>query len=453
MSLSINKSLIDDEVSKSLIIKLIKKHRMKKGRFDRLERYYDADHEILKRTLDSESLPNNKLVCNHAKYIADMASAYFIGEPVVYESDIDIEDIKEIFKHSDESSHNSELAEDASIFGVAYELVYINDDAEPSLIALDVKETFVVTDDTVAKNALFAVNYYQSFDEDDKENGFIVNVYDAEYHYEYYFNELDENSGQLKKEEVHYFNAVPIVEYLNNKREQGDYEQVITLIDAYNLLQSDRVNDKEQLVDAILALYGSELDEEGAKLLKQYKMLNMQTGDKAEWLIKQLNEQDTEVLKRAIEEDIHKFSMVPCLTDKNFIGNSSGVAMKYKLLGLEQLSKRKERYFSVGLRERLKLISNIQGIKGSNLDIKCINIIYSRSLPANELEISQLVNNLQGIVSNETLVSKIPFIADAVSEIEKLRAEKLENFEHQQKQFGFPVDSQDEIDENSLDEK
>ena len=57
------------------------------------------------------------------------------------------------------------------------------------------------------------------------------------------------------------------------------------------------------------------------------------------------------MLKKAIKDDIHEFSKVPCLTDENFVGNASGVAMKYKLLGFEGLGKTKERYFKRGLRK------------------------------------------------------------------------------------------------------
>ncbi|MGL4742661.1 MAG: phage portal protein [Sarcina sp.] len=450
MAFKIDKRLVEDGIPKKLLVKLITKHRNNLSRFNKLDKYFEGEHEILKRTIESESLPNNKIVCNHAKFITDMAVGYFIGEPIMYESSIDIELITDCFKSNDESSHNTDLAEDVSIYGVGYELLYMSDDeiAIPSLGTLDVRETFTVTDNSVAAKTLFAVNYYETFDEDDKANGFIVNVYDDSTVTEYFFKELDEKGGELREEESHFFGRVPIIEYKNNARVQGDFEQVISLIDAYNLLQSDRVNDKEQLVDAILAIYGSSIDEADARLLKLYKMLNLNTGDKAEWLTKTLNENEIEVLKKALEEDIHKFSMVPCMTDKNFIGNSSGVAMKFKLLGLEQLCKKKERFFSVGLRERLNMISNILSIKGTKLNSRDIHIVYSRSLPANEIEISQMINNLEGKVSNETLISKIPFVHDPVQEIEKLRAEKKENFTYQQGAFGFPVDDSDSIKED-----
>ena len=43
---------------------------------------------------------------------------------------------------------------------------------------------------------------------------------------------------------------VPIVRYKNNDERMGDYERVLTLIDAYDRLQSDRIDDKDQFIDA-----------------------------------------------------------------------------------------------------------------------------------------------------------------------------------------------------------
>ena len=63
---------------------------------------------------------------------------------------------------------------------------------------------------------------------------------------------------------------IPIIEYLNNKLGIGDFELQIPLIDAYNALMSDRITDKEQFIDSILAIYGTlladdEVDENGEK--------------------------------------------------------------------------------------------------------------------------------------------------------------------------------------------
>ena len=76
------------------------------------------------------------------------------------------------------------------------------------------------------------------------------------------------------------------MEYRNNEEKQGDFEQMIPLIDAYNVLQSDRVNDKEQFVDAFLFLTGIDLDSEQAKKLREERILMGYEGATAQYLAK-----------------------------------------------------------------------------------------------------------------------------------------------------------------------
>ena len=123
----------------------------------------------------------------------------------------------------------------------------------------------------------------------------------------------------------HYLGEIPIIEYLNNKLAIGDFELQIPLIDAYNALMSDRVTDKEQFIDAILAIYGTLLTDEDepntededesirkAKArLKKYKVLEMPDTAKAEYLTRTFDENGVEILKKAIEQDIHKFPIFP----------------------------------------------------------------------------------------------------------------------------------------------
>ena len=55
-----------------------------------------------------------------------------------------------------------------------------------------------------------------------------------------------------------------------------------------------------------------------------------------------------------------------------------------------------------------------------------VDIVYNYNLPANELEISQMIANLQDVVSSETLLSRLPFITDSKEEAELKRAEQAE---------------------------
>ncbi len=434
---------VNGEIPKQLIIKCIEEHRLRLGRLIALDSYYDGRHHILNRELSSESLPNNKLVCNHAQYITDMATGYVFGNPISY-SGAGAEIINEIFTNIDEDSHNNELALDMSIYGVGYELIYMSDDAipYPELAVLGPLNTFLVCDTTVKHNPMFAVTYTEKFDINNASQGFTVNVYTDKKIERYSSKDLYLTSLEDIDVEEHYFKGIPVIEYANNKRLRGDYEGVITLIDAYNLLQSDRINDKEQVVDALLAVIGASLgdDEEEkiktGRLLKELKIIELDEGGDAKWLVKNLNETEIEVLKKSLKEDIHEFSKVPCLTDENFVGNASGIAMKYKLLGFEQLGKTKERYFKKGLRQRLKLISNIEIIRAKNINPDYIDISMKRNLPVDEELLAKIAQETEGFISWETRVKRFDEEIDVEEERKRLDEESKKKVEQQQKVFG-----------------
>lgn len=438
----------DGSIPVKLLLNCISEHRKSIDRFDRLNKYYDGKHKILERVLANSDLPNNKIICNHAEYITDMATGYFIGNPVTYKGN-SIKTILDNFKTIGIHNVDTELCRDISINGAGYELVYMTSEEVPipKSTNIDPRNIFLVVDDTVEYKSMFAVHYYPKYDIDNNTKGYYVNVFTENKVYKYLFKDLTSNQCELLSEELHYFKKVPVIEYWNKKNLQGDFEGVITLIDAYNLLQSDRVNDKEQLVDALLAIIGTSLgdDEEEmtatAQLLKRMKILELPPDGDAKWLVKQLNEAEVEVLKKSLKDDIHEFSKVPCLTDENFASQASGVAMKYKLFGLEQLAKTKEGYYKIGLRERLELYANIFNIKGNNVKLDDIEIGMTRALPVNEVEIANMVTTLDGTVSLETRLSLLPFITDIEAEIKRVEGEKQKNIEQQQKAFGMDIEN------------
>lgn len=466
MAIIRSRELLDnwDEIPAKLLQYCIKEHRDGIERIQKLEDYYKGKHEILKRDLggDDKGLPNNKLVANHAKYITDVASGYFGGDPVKYTGS-QIEPITDAYKAADVASHDSEMVKDLSMFGVALELHYMSSDDPPipRVSCIDPRQIFLVVDDSVEYKSLFAVHYYEKRDMENKADGWYVNVYTATKKVRY---EIDDIGGDGFKEldsTDHYYKSVPVVEFWNNEEQQGDYEQQLTLIDAYNTLGSDRMNDKEQFVDSILKLIGASLgdtEEEAGRtirMLKKYKVLELPAGVDADasWLTKTLNEADTEVLRNALKSDIHEFSMVPNLTDEKFAGNVSGEAMKYKLFGLEKLSETKERYFVQGLRERLKLFATILQVKAQAVEINDVEITMTRSVPSNDADTALLIGQLSGHVSNETLISQLSFVKDPVAENEKVMAEKAQALKDQQEAFKMPMGDNDDEDPVTDDEE
>ncbi|HOC03579.1 MAG TPA: phage portal protein, partial [bacterium] len=100
-----------------------------------LKDYYKGNSAILSRASADAAKPNNKIVNNFAKYITDVNVGYFIGRPVTYTATGEGAELKEIlqdiFDYNDEQDENAQLAKVASIKGVAYELLYVDEEANP----------------------------------------------------------------------------------------------------------------------------------------------------------------------------------------------------------------------------------------------------------------------------------------------------------------------------------
>jgi len=386
-----------------------------------LQGYYDGRHAISGRRR-AEGLPNNRLAHGFPRYISTMAAGYLLGNPVRYEAEEGqrsaLEGVMACYRRCSADSVDVELARWASICGRGVELVFADDSAQPRTAALDPKRAFVVYDDTVENRPLMGVRLLPCLRDDGAEAGWAVEVYTAEEVLVYRSAGVGD-VGALKERRPHFFGGVPMVEYWNGEDERGDFEGVLTLIDAYDALQSDRLNDKQQFVDALLLLYGCtmETDERGrspGEQLRQDKVLALPDAEAhAEWLCKQLNEADTEVLKAAIGADIHKLSMVPDMSDERFGGNASGVAMRYKLLGLEQLTKVKERWFREALRQRLRLFAEFLAMRGApELNADEVRMAFTRALPVDELERAQTVSALRGLIPDEELQARAAGIAE-----------------------------------------
>lgn len=421
----------DGTIPIKLITKCIEQHKRQLTRLEKLNDYADGRHAILSRTLP-DNLPNIKAVANHAEYIVDIATGYVHGAAVSYSGD-GATLVDDLFTKIEEDSHNADLGTDISTFGRGYELIYMNQKEIPfpELTVLSPLTTNVVMDTSVQRRPIFAFNYSEKIDINDVVNGYFVTVYDNYYIYSFETKSLEnEKEYILVNTEEHFFGDCPVIEYSNNKKQKGDFEGVITLIDAYNLLQSDRLNDKAQLADALLAIENASLGDDEtersqtAEFIKREKILELPDGGKAYWVVKTMNESQIEVLKKAIKDDIHEFSKVPCLTDENFVGNSSGVAMKYKLFGLEQLGKRKERYFRRGLKKRLSTICNILFIQGTFIDPESITLSMKRSLPVDDETLAKIATETEGFISWETRLKRYDPELDPEEEREKLVAEK-----------------------------
>lgn len=396
-------------------------HRIQAERFRRLRAAYNNKGEILKRTR-RDGLPNNRLPHAYAHYITTIATGYLIGQPVEYSTTGDnptLQLIQDAFRRGSESAENTQIARDQSIYGKGIEYIHVDIDNEllPHTTAISPENAFVVYNDTYDQEPLFGVYYVPKKRADGTDDGWRVWVMTDKVIVEYSAASPDSIPHRLNDGVPHYFGGVPLVEYWNNENEEGDFENVLELINAYDLLESDRVNDKEQFVDKLLVLTGAvlETDAEGRKPMQQLKedhaLQLPDTQSRVEYLSSALDENGVEILRAALIEDIHKLSLVPDLSDRNFAANASGVAMRYKLLGFEQLIRVKEQWFTEGLRTRLKLFANFLRTRSGarELDVSDISITFTHALPANLAENATIAQSAMnsGTASLETAVKML----------------------------------------------
>ena len=445
------------KLKSSEIKKLIEKHQSELvENIEKLQNYYLGKHSINSEEGDS-STPQT--VCNHAKDITDTAAGYFLGSPISWKAvgdDVNDEEFKKLtdaFDNAEVADTDQDNALMLSITGRAYEYVYA-DEEEPELktMSLDPLSTFIVCDESIEHRELFAVYYYYKKNDvaQNEDTKLYIKVFTDSEILDYV---LKSNEDVKPEKTSHNMGYIPVLQYKNNKFCIGDFEQQIGLIDAYNTLTSDRVQDKEQFIDSILVLYGallgedSDSSEQAMEQLKKKKLLELDTDAKAEYLTRTLDEGGMEILRRALKEDIYTFSHVPNLTDEKFAGNSSGVAMEFKLLGLEMLTKIKERWYRKTLRKRLKIFLHFYGIKEMKLEEANVEAKFSRGLPKNVAELAGIVNALSGKVSQATLLSQIPFVENPLEEIEAVKQENEEAIKQQQELFAAQSNTPPEANE------
>ncbi|MDO4721393.1 MAG: phage portal protein [Peptostreptococcaceae bacterium] len=421
---------MEGEITPELIKKCIERYEKEtKDKHRKFQSYYENDSRILKRTMMGGNDVNNKLAHNYAGYITDMSTGYFIGRPVSYTGEESLlEKIQDIYNYNDEQDENNEIAKQTSIKGRSYEVVYLDeedlDEEEKPRIRfnkVNAENMVAVYDYNISPEMRFAIRWYEAEDENAKKTR-KIEVYTRQ-EIIYY----DEKYGSLeeKKRVLHFFKIVPVIEYLNNEEAQGDFEKVLTLIDAYDKAQSDALNNLEYFANCYMYLVNmKDTREEEIRRMKEMRVLLMDEKGEAGFLTKEENSEGSENMANRLKSDIHKFALVPDLSDEQFSNNASGIAMLYKLLGLEQLAVKKERKMKKGLQRRIEIIVNYLNLRGHHFDYRSIQMKFVRNIPVNEKENVEIVQLLQGILSKKTALSYLKMVDDVNQELQNIEEEK-----------------------------
>ena len=402
------------ELTMTKLQEFITKHKNEVlNKYTPLKNLYEGNHEILSKEQKAAYKPDNRIVVNFAKYIIDTLNGYFIGIPIKidHENDQVAEYLDFIDTYNNQDDNNAELSKMCSIYGHAYELLFMDENAEVGITCVSPEQAFVIYDESIIRRPLYGVRYYKNANkklEGSYSDGNTIVHFDENF--------------KITSTVPHYFGGVPLVEYKENEERIGAFESVKTMINAYNKALSEKANDVDYYADAYLKILGAKLDEKTLQALRDSRIINLEGEDADKVIVEFMGkpEADTaqENLINRLERLIFQIAMVANINEENF-GNASGISLAYKLQAMSNLAKTKERKFIAGLNKRYKLISNIPSSKIKADEWTKIKYTFTRNTPKNLLEEAQIAQNLSGITSEETQLSVLSIVDNVKEEIEK----------------------------------
>lgn len=405
------------EMTREAVKRFLKQHKIELKRYKMLEEAYLNKRRVDKgRVADGRA--NNQVKSDWAGYIADMVTDYTIGIATKYGITHDrSDDILATLENSNEDIVNFEIVDDMNIYGVGYEYHYLDERGQFNFINVSPYNAFVVYDTKLKKSPIGAV-YYETITVDG------VEVTKGEWFDSSFAHPFELGVGETVKEGEpyeHKINGVPIVEVKANKRGLSAYEKVMSLIDAYNYTLSNNTDDLQSTANAYLHVQGAnDIRQEDIDRINKTRVIGF--NGNVEYVTKNIPADVLETHKKSLKTDLLTIAKVPDLSDENFAGDLSGVAIKFKLWSLEQIRSGLVRYFTVLLNKRFQRIIECLTLKETPLSevTKSIDITFTKNMPTNDYETVQIASLLYGKISQRAFLAMLPdyIVADVDKEIE-----------------------------------
>ena len=415
------------ELDTALLEKMINRFYLTvEPKLNKYKNYYDGKQSILNKKYSDENKPCSRTVINYCKNIVDSYCGYLASPGYIsYSSDNNIEDIMNILRYNDFQTEDSDFLLDALIYGVAAELMYNDNDGKTRFKLINPTTCFGIYDDSLTGDLMYFVRMYKT-NEWDESNQYNVDVY-SDYDIKHY--EMSGKNGGLTfiSEEPHYFNQCP-ANIFTLPDEKSIFDCILTLQDGVNELLSSEIDDYSAFCDAYLALVGVDAEIEDIAAMKENRVLILPEGATANWLTKNSSDAQVENILKRMHDSIYRTAQCPDFSSETFVGGvSSGIAIRYRLTGMENKCGIIEGRMKKALQRRIEIICGIASLKLGEEVFRDIKIVFKRNIPEDLSTNIDLVNKLKGSVSDATLLSQLPFITDVNAELEALNKQKAEN--------------------------
>lgn len=419
----------ETELNIKLLTKMINSFNLTvKPKLMKYKNYYDGLQNIMNKSYADSSKPCNKTVINYCKNIADSYAGYIATpEHISYSSEQDIEDIMNILRYNDYQAEDAAFLLDALIYGVAAELMYIDTYGQTRFRLINPIQCFGVYDDSLTGDLMYFVRIYKANNWDDSDLHYI-DVY-SDFSVKHYTMNGANGTPHFVSEEAHYFSQCPAnIFYLPDER--AIYDCILNLQDSANELLSAEIDDYSAFCDAYMVLNGVDATAEDIAAMKENRVLLLPEGATATWLTKNANDAQVENILKRIHDSIYRVAQCPDFSSESFVGGvSSGIAIQYRLTGMETRAGKIEAEMKKALQRRIEIICGIASLKLGEAVFRDIKIDFKRNIPEDLTSTINLINTLKGSVSDATLLAQLPFVDDVNAELERVQEQKAANME------------------------
>ena len=383
---------------------------------ERLYDYYRGTQSVNKGEA-VRGRPNNLLRIPFPRYITEVHTGYFLGMPPTFSfAKPEAGSAFSTLAHSLQLPHLLyDIGRDLSICGAGFALVWL-DRTGLRAVRCDPLHCFTLRSATAESAPLGTVRLYQ-----DAEGQTCGVLHQPNRLHRFLW---DGSRVRFLSSEENLPGRLTLIPFSNNCEGCGDFEPVTGLVDAYNLLLSGAMDDMQSVANAFLALYGMQgTTQEDINEANRNRILSLSEGGRAEFVVKNLNHEALSQLEHNLRRSILQLSMTPDLSDESFAGNASGVALQYKLWGIEQIRAAKERSFTEGLHRLLAAFTAGLSLLGTPVDLSAAEITFYKNLPENRKEQVELLLSLSDLLSKRTMLEQLPWVKDADAELNRKAAE------------------------------
>ncbi|MCC0654791.1 MULTISPECIES: phage portal protein [unclassified Clostridioides] len=405
-----------------LVKKIYGQHYSKKYIYEKMYRYYKGDTDAMRKYKFVTERSNLKTNVNYIKKFIKEEVSYTVGNPITYESrsgNIDfVNDIEYYTTHWDEL-HDSDLMKYLLIFTKVYEIYYLNKEMEFC------SEIIKPTNGYAYKRDGKILFFIHSFKDTLDCTINYIDIYTS--NKVYHFND---SFKQISAPSTHIFKEVPVTIGKLTLENENDslYKDLKGLQDGFETNFSDIGNEISDFRNAYLTFTGCKVDENDLSKMKEKGIMQTSNG-KIDWLIKNIN--DTFV-QNTLDRYVDSMYQISCHINHNegLVSNLSGVALRSRLIALENKCKLEELSHKNIVKNRIRFLCKyLDTIKSKDYDYKDIKVMYTPNIPMDDLGTAQMLSQApEGTISKDTARSLFSFIHNTSNEADKVKKEFEEEY-------------------------